>query len=209
MMITVYYKKRCAAFHSRRESITGESPTTFLEENTTMPYSGFEPEPVRLQAELHIHHTGWTVFLLLKYLYMLLFSKDKTMLLSCVYYWDTYERREIDEQKHITQPQKNTDLLQTMIPEYNKKSCAAFPFETGIHFRRKTDFFPEEDTNKSYSGFEPEPTWLQTEGHSHHTRQNNEHVNLIPLIYLLSHQISHTKRCHSPKYKLFQNIDDN
>ncbi|GFX83914.1 hypothetical protein TNCV_4286341 [Trichonephila clavipes] len=32
--------------------------------------------------------------------------------------------------------------------------CAAFPFETGIHFRRKTDFFPEEDTTKSYSGFE-------------------------------------------------------
>ncbi|GFY33005.1 histone-lysine N-methyltransferase SETMAR [Trichonephila clavipes] len=31
-----------------------------------------------------------------------------------------------------------------MIPAYNKKRCAAFPFETGIHFRRKTDFFPEE-----------------------------------------------------------------
>ncbi|GFV94560.1 hypothetical protein TNCV_3826271 [Trichonephila clavipes] len=36
--------------------------------------------------------------------------------------------------------------------------CAAFPFETGIHFRRKTDFSPEEDTTKPYSGFEPEPT---------------------------------------------------
>ncbi|GFY21237.1 hypothetical protein TNCV_3992811 [Trichonephila clavipes] len=34
---------------------------------------------------------------------------------------------------------------------------------------RKTDFFPEEDTTKSYSGFEPEPTRLQAEGHSHHT----------------------------------------
>ncbi|GFX58915.1 hypothetical protein TNCV_806191 [Trichonephila clavipes] len=54
-----------------------------------------------------------------------------------------------------------------MIPAYNKKRCAAFPFETGIHFRRKTDFFPEEDTTKSYSGFEP--TRLQAEGHSHHT----------------------------------------
>ncbi|GFS49229.1 HTH_Tnp_Tc3_2 domain-containing protein [Trichonephila clavipes] len=42
-----------------------------------------------------------------------------------------------------------------MIPAYNKKRCAAFPFETGIHFRRKTDFFPEEGTTKSYSGFEP------------------------------------------------------
>ncbi|GFU96060.1 hypothetical protein TNCV_3776001 [Trichonephila clavipes] len=54
-----------------------------------------------------------------------------------------------------------------MIPAYNKKKCAAFPFETGIHFRRKTDFFPEEDTTKSYSGFEP--SRLQAEGHSHHT----------------------------------------
>ncbi|GFY27035.1 uncharacterized protein TNCV_931761 [Trichonephila clavipes] len=45
-----------------------------------------------------------------------------------------------------------------MIPAYNKMRCAAFPFETGIHFRQKTDFFPEEDTTKSYSGFEPEPT---------------------------------------------------
>ncbi|GFX41754.1 poly polymerase [Trichonephila clavipes] len=56
-----------------------------------------------------------------------------------------------------------------MIPAYNKKRCAAFPFETGIHFRRKTDFFPEEDTTKSYSGVEPEPIRLQAEGHSHHT----------------------------------------
>ncbi|GFU03187.1 hypothetical protein TNCV_2720851 [Trichonephila clavipes] len=90
-------------------------------------------------------------------------------MLLCVYYWDTYERREIDEQKHITQPEKNTDLLQTMIPAYNKMRCAAFPFETGIHFKRKTDFFPEEGTTKPYSGFEPEPTRLQAECHSHHT----------------------------------------
>ncbi|GFV45359.1 hypothetical protein TNCV_4490951 [Trichonephila clavipes] len=38
-----------------------------------------------------------------------------------------------------------------------------------IHFRRKTNFFPEEDTTKSYSGFEPESTRLQADGHSHHT----------------------------------------
>ncbi|GFW12216.1 hypothetical protein TNCV_5111611 [Trichonephila clavipes] len=55
-----------------------------------------------------------------------------------------------------------------MIPAYNKKRCAAVPFETGIHFRRKTDFFPEEDTAKSYSGFAPVPTRLQAEGHSNH-----------------------------------------
>ncbi|GFT39022.1 hypothetical protein TNCV_3691071 [Trichonephila clavipes] len=54
-----------------------------------------------------------------------------------------------------------------MIPACNKKGCATFPFETGIHFRRKTDFFPEEDTTMPYSGFEP--TRLQAEGHSHHT----------------------------------------
>ncbi|GFX10984.1 hypothetical protein TNCV_512441 [Trichonephila clavipes] len=90
-------------------------------------------------------------------------------MLLCAYYWDTYERREIDEQRHITQPQKNTDLLQTMIPAYHKRRCAAFSFETGIHFRRKTDFFPEENTTKSYSGVEPELIWLQAVGHSHHT----------------------------------------
>ncbi|GFU96408.1 transposable element Tcb2 transposase [Trichonephila clavipes] len=56
-----------------------------------------------------------------------------------------------------------------MIPAYNQKRRAAFPFETGIHFRRKTDFFPEEGTTKSYSGSESEPTRLQAEGHSHHT----------------------------------------
>ncbi|GFU41421.1 hypothetical protein TNCV_2171751 [Trichonephila clavipes] len=55
-----------------------------------------------------------------------------------------------------------------MIPAYNKRIGALlFPFETGIHFRRKTNFFPEDETTKSYSGFEP--TRLQTEGHSHDT----------------------------------------
>ncbi|GFV55122.1 hypothetical protein TNCV_2623431 [Trichonephila clavipes] len=54
-----------AAFHSRRESITGESPTSFSEENTTMPYSRFEPEPTGLQAECHIHHTGWAASLVM------------------------------------------------------------------------------------------------------------------------------------------------
>ncbi|GFW62775.1 hypothetical protein TNCV_2625381 [Trichonephila clavipes] len=49
----------CAAFHSRRESITGKSPTYFPGENTTMPYSRFEPEPTRLQAKDRIHLTGW------------------------------------------------------------------------------------------------------------------------------------------------------
>ncbi|GFX64509.1 hypothetical protein TNCV_2811341 [Trichonephila clavipes] len=29
--------------------------------------------------------------------------------------------------------------------------------------------FPEENTAMSYSGFEPEATWLHVEGHIHHT----------------------------------------
>ncbi|GFW82282.1 hypothetical protein TNCV_3817631 [Trichonephila clavipes] len=51
-------QKECAAFHSRRESTSGESPTSFPED-TSMPYSEFEPEHIRLQAEGHIHHAGW------------------------------------------------------------------------------------------------------------------------------------------------------
>ncbi|GFY24367.1 hypothetical protein TNCV_1014161 [Trichonephila clavipes] len=68
-----------------------------------------------------------------------------------------------------------------MIPAYIKKRCAAFPFETGIHFRRKTDFFPEEDTTMSYSGFEPEPTRLQAEGYLYllQNRQMNYTVKYL------------------------------
>ncbi|GFW33492.1 hypothetical protein TNCV_2210271 [Trichonephila clavipes] len=51
-------EKVCAAFHSRQESITGESPTSFPDEDTTMPNSGLEHKPIRLQAESHIRHTG-------------------------------------------------------------------------------------------------------------------------------------------------------
>ncbi|GFT73486.1 hypothetical protein TNCV_4021091 [Trichonephila clavipes] len=40
----------------RQESISGESPVSFPED-TSMPFSGFEPEPTRLQAECHNHHT--------------------------------------------------------------------------------------------------------------------------------------------------------
>ncbi|GFV35727.1 hypothetical protein TNCV_1261771 [Trichonephila clavipes] len=58
--IPVQCKKGCAAFHSRRESITGKSLTSFPEEDTAVPYSGLEPEPTRLQAEGHIHHTACT-----------------------------------------------------------------------------------------------------------------------------------------------------
>ncbi|GFW67059.1 hypothetical protein TNCV_4030781 [Trichonephila clavipes] len=51
-------QKRYAAFQSRREPISGESPTSFPE-GTCPPYSGFKPEPTHLQAECHDHYTGW------------------------------------------------------------------------------------------------------------------------------------------------------
>ncbi|GFT86823.1 hypothetical protein TNCV_4163951 [Trichonephila clavipes] len=54
-------------------------------------------------------------------------------------------------------------------PSKQQERVRCFPFETGIRYRRKTDFFPEESTSMSYSGFEPEPTRLQAEGHSPHT----------------------------------------
>ncbi|GFX57017.1 hypothetical protein TNCV_3701821 [Trichonephila clavipes] len=30
-----------------------------IPDDTSMPYSGFEPKPPRLQAECHNHHTKW------------------------------------------------------------------------------------------------------------------------------------------------------
>ncbi|GFU01691.1 hypothetical protein TNCV_1522261 [Trichonephila clavipes] len=51
-------QKGCAAFHSKRESISGGNPTSFPED-TSLPYSGFGPEPTRLQTEGHNHHIGW------------------------------------------------------------------------------------------------------------------------------------------------------
>ncbi|GFV81476.1 hypothetical protein TNCV_52001 [Trichonephila clavipes] len=46
-------QKGCAAFYPGRKSISGESPTSFPED-TSMPYSGLELEPIRLQAECYI-----------------------------------------------------------------------------------------------------------------------------------------------------------
>ncbi|GFV16501.1 uncharacterized protein TNCV_4785631 [Trichonephila clavipes] len=54
-------QKRCAPFPSKQESISGESATSFPED-TSMPYSEFETEPTRLQAEGHIHYTGRAAF---------------------------------------------------------------------------------------------------------------------------------------------------
>ncbi|GFY26206.1 hypothetical protein TNCV_355221 [Trichonephila clavipes] len=54
-------------------------------------------------------------------------------------------------------------------PSILQERMRCFPFQTGIHFRRKIDFFPEEDETIFYSGFKPEPTRLQAESNSHHT----------------------------------------
>ncbi|GFT63369.1 hypothetical protein TNCV_3696271 [Trichonephila clavipes] len=85
-----------------------------------------------------------------------------------------------------------------MIPAHKKKRCAVVPFETGIHFRRKTDFFPEEDTTKFYSGFKPEPTRLQAEGHSHHTSWATPNNN--SLIKLKSEKLVINKNNSSRAY---------
>ncbi|GFW70029.1 hypothetical protein TNCV_1404821 [Trichonephila clavipes] len=57
--MTPAYDRRGVLLPIRDESITGESPTSFPDDGTTMTYSGFKPEPTRLQAEGHSHHTGW------------------------------------------------------------------------------------------------------------------------------------------------------
>ncbi|GFX57996.1 hypothetical protein TNCV_4047551 [Trichonephila clavipes] len=51
-------QKVCVAFHSRRKSISSETPTSFPKD-TPMPYSGFELDSTRLQTEYHYHHTRW------------------------------------------------------------------------------------------------------------------------------------------------------
>ncbi|GFU51777.1 hypothetical protein TNCV_713321 [Trichonephila clavipes] len=51
-------QKRYSAFLSRWESISAESPISFLED-APMPYSESKPKPTRLQAECHNHNTGW------------------------------------------------------------------------------------------------------------------------------------------------------
>ncbi|GFX79176.1 hypothetical protein TNCV_4747601 [Trichonephila clavipes] len=57
-MITEYNKKERASFHSRRESITQAKVRLLFPKQ--IHYSGFVPEPTRLQAEGHTGHpTGW------------------------------------------------------------------------------------------------------------------------------------------------------
>ncbi|GFW82741.1 hypothetical protein TNCV_3493111 [Trichonephila clavipes] len=46
-------------------------------------------------------------------------------MLSCISSWDTYERREIDEQKHKIQLRKNIDFITNDDPRIEQKGCAA------------------------------------------------------------------------------------
>ncbi|GFW96645.1 hypothetical protein TNCV_2847021 [Trichonephila clavipes] len=86
-------------------------------------------------------------------------SQIAMLLSSGVYSWDTYERREIGEHIHTAQPQKNTDFITNDDPSIEPEEVHCFSFRDGNPFQAKeTDFFPEEDTTKSYSGFEPEPS---------------------------------------------------
>ncbi|PRD27273.1 UNVERIFIED_CONTAM: hypothetical protein NCL1_35822 [Trichonephila clavipes] len=57
MMIPAYNRK--GALLSIRDGNPSQAKVRLFspKEDTTMPYSGFEPEPTRLQAESHIHHT--------------------------------------------------------------------------------------------------------------------------------------------------------
>ncbi|GFV64420.1 hypothetical protein TNCV_955781 [Trichonephila clavipes] len=59
------------------------------------------------------------------------------LLLSCVYYWDTYERREMDEQKRITQPQKNTDFITNDDPSIEQEEVRCCSFRGGNPFQVK------------------------------------------------------------------------
>ncbi|GFU63305.1 uncharacterized protein TNCV_661391 [Trichonephila clavipes] len=43
-------QKRCSAFLPRRESISGEGPTSFPED-ASMPYSGFKAEPTQFKVK--------------------------------------------------------------------------------------------------------------------------------------------------------------
>ncbi|GFW60931.1 hypothetical protein TNCV_4871421 [Trichonephila clavipes] len=90
------------------------------------------------------------------------------LLLSRVYYWDTCERREIDEQKHSTQSRKNTDFVANDDLRKEQKRCAAFLSRRESISGVSPNSFPE-DTSMSFSGFEPEPTRLRAECHNHHT----------------------------------------
>ncbi|GFX88827.1 hypothetical protein TNCV_2575341 [Trichonephila clavipes] len=82
------------------------------------------------------------------------------LLLSCVSSWDTYERREVDEQKHAIHSQKNRLYYKRGSPSKEQEGCAAFHSRQESISGESPTSFPE-DTSMPYLGFEPEPTRLQ------------------------------------------------
>ncbi|GFX30106.1 uncharacterized protein TNCV_2618171 [Trichonephila clavipes] len=65
-----------------------------------------------------------------------------------------------------------------MIPAYNRRG-ALLSIRDGYPLQAKVPTsFPEENTSMPYSGFEPEPTWLQAEGHIHYTARSQIELHI-------------------------------
>ncbi|GFT33530.1 hypothetical protein TNCV_4381281 [Trichonephila clavipes] len=73
----------------------------------------------------------------------------------------------MDEQKHLTQSQKNSDFITNDDPSKEQKKYAVFLSRRESISGESPISFPE-GTSLPYSVFEPEPTRLQDEGHNHH-----------------------------------------
>ncbi|GFU87695.1 hypothetical protein TNCV_2042791 [Trichonephila clavipes] len=74
-------------------------------------------------------------------------------LLKCVYCWDTYDRREIDEQKHITESQ-NAYFFTNDDPSNEQNRYAAF-LSKRESISGESPLTFTEDTSMPYSGFKP------------------------------------------------------
>ncbi|GFU65118.1 hypothetical protein TNCV_3177231 [Trichonephila clavipes] len=66
MMIPAYNRSGALLSIGGGKSISSKSLTFLPEENTSMPYLGFNPEPTRLKAEGRIHHIVWVTEIFLK-----------------------------------------------------------------------------------------------------------------------------------------------
>ncbi|GFX33401.1 hypothetical protein TNCV_4122351 [Trichonephila clavipes] len=84
------------------------------------------------------------------------------LFLSCVYYWDTYERRETDEQKHMTQPQKNTDFVTNDDKHITRRGALLFLSRRESISGERPTSFPKKiqpsltrDSNPNPLGYKP------------------------------------------------------
>ncbi|GFV59192.1 hypothetical protein TNCV_2339331 [Trichonephila clavipes] len=98
-------------------------------------------------------------------------------LLLCVYYWDPYKRREIDEQKHRTQSQKI--FITNDDPSKEQKRYAAF-LSRWESIAGESPISSPEDTSMPYSGIEPE-CHNQHTGRGDHTNHNPKQINVYDL----------------------------